>query len=241
MTIGMIKYHLLVLFREPMNLFFGLGLPFLNLFLVSGAFQEEENTASLIELGFPMFIVVAVMVLCFMDSALSHAYARQIKFLRRLRMTPVKPIKYILTGVISRISVLLLFVATLSVVAINLFDMNIANKNWMIFISTLFLVFAMFYLISMFFANALKNAKNSQSLLYIVFFGLLFLGNAFFPMEFMPSMVRTIAGNTPTVYAANILQAAWMNTDILYEHNLVAVVVITVIFGLLSIKFFKYE
>jgi len=240
MTIGMIKYHLMVLFREPSNMFFGLGLPFLNLFLISGNFEVGDG-AYFLEVALPMFIVIAILVLCFMDSAMSHVYSRQTKFLRRLRMTPVKSATYIFTGVLSRISVLLVFVIAFLTVTTFALDFSIGNRNWVIFISVLILTFAMFYLIGMFIANALKNVKTSQSVLYIVFFGLLFLGNAFFPIEAMPDIMQTVAQNTPTVYAISLLQSAWMGTDLLYGHNLIAVVGITAVFGLLSVKFFRYE
>ena len=240
MTKGLIKYHLQVLFREPMNLFFGLGLPFLNVFMVSGNLDAAERPYA-INVALPIFIILATMVLCFTDSALSHVHARQTKFLRRLRMTPVKPINYILTGILSRLGVLLIFTMILIVATNIAFDVNIANKNWLLFVSILILTFVMFYVIGMFVANALKGARNSQSLLYVVFFGLLLMGNAFVPVDAMPDIVRTIAGNTPTIYAANVLQSAWLGTDILYGHSLIAVIAYTVVFGLLTTAFFKYE
>jgi ABC-2 type transport system permease protein len=240
MLLGMIKYHLTVLFREPMNMFFGLGLPFLQLFLLSGNFEGGENQYFL-DVALPMFVTIAVMVLCFMDSAMSHAYSRQIKFLRRLRMTPVKPTIYILSGVFSRLAVLFAFVAIFLTVTVLAFDFNIGSRNWVAFIGVLILTFGMFYLIGMFFANVLKNAKTSQSVLYVVFFGLLLLGNAFFPIDAMPEAVQTIAQNTPTVHAMNLLQSAWLDTGLFYGHNFIAVAGITIVFGLLSIKFFKYE
>ena len=240
MVLGMIKYHLLVLFREPMNMFFGLGLPFLQLFLLSGNFESGE-TQYFLDIALPMFVTIAVMVLCFMDSSMSHAYSRQIKFLRRLRMTPIKPAAYILSGVLSRIAVLFAFVAIFLAVTAFAFNFNIGSRNWIVFLGVLILTFAMFYLIGMFVANVFRSAKTSQSILYVVFFALLLLGNAFFPIEAMPDIMQTIAQNTPTVYAITLLQSAWMGADLFYGHNFIVVAVITAVFGALSLVFFKYE
>jgi len=181
------------------------------------------------------------MVLCFTDSALSHAYARQIKFLRRLRMTPVKPITYVFTGILSRIGVLLLFAATFVAVTAGFFGMNLSNRNWLLFLAVLILAFAMFYFIGMFIANMLKGAKASQSLVYVVFFGLLAVGGIMFPMDAMPEILQTIARSLPPAYAINVLQSAWMGMDIFHGHYFIAMIVSTVVFGLLSIKFFKFE
>ncbi|MCL2753889.1 MAG: ABC transporter permease, partial [Defluviitaleaceae bacterium] len=185
MTLGMIKYHLLVLAREPLNIFFGFGLPFLQLFIFSGT-MDTETRGEVMAGALPIFITVASMVLCFTDSALSHGYTRQIKFLRRLRMTPVKPLQYIFTGIASRVGVLLLFAASFIAVSVIFFDLSITDINWALFVGVLLLAFIMFYLIGMFVANALKNAKGSQSLTYVVFFGLLAIGGIFFPIEVMP-------------------------------------------------------
>jgi len=238
MILGMLKYHLLMLIREPANMFFGFGLPFLNLFLVSGTSEENPD---FMNIAFPIFIVIAVLVLCFTDSALSHAHSRQIKFLRRLRMTPVKPITYIHTGIMIRLGVVLIFAVMFSMFTSIFFDLNMTNRNWFSILGVLVLVFAMFYFIGMFLANVFKNARTSPNALNIVFWVFILLSNAFFPIEAMPDIMQTITQNTPTIYAISLLQSAWLGTDILYGNSLIIVSCITVVFGLLSLKFFKYE
>jgi len=237
--LGMIKYHLLVLIREPANMFFGLALPFLNLFLISGNIEGEMGY--LLDFGLPMFIIIAALVLCFTDSALSHAYSRQIKFLRKLRMTPVKPATYVATGILSRLVVILLFVATFLTFTTVFFGATIGNRNWLVFGGIVILVFAMFYFISMFLANVFKSAKTSQNMLNIIFWGFLLLGNLFVPLEAMPDILQTITQNTPTIFAANLIQSAWFGSGVFTGHNFIVVLAVTAVFGLLSIKFFKYE
>jgi len=240
MTLGMIKYHLLVLAREPLNIFFGFGLPFLQLFIFSGT-MDAETRGEVMAGALPIFITVASMVLCFTDSALSHGYTRQIKFLRRLRMTPVKPLQYIFTGIASRVGVLLLFAASFIAVSVIFFDLSITDINWALFVGVLLLAFIMFYLIGMFVANALKNAKGSQSLTYVVFFGLLAIGGIFFPIEVMPDVLQTVARVLPPAYAITSLQSAWLGEGLFQGHYFIAMIASTLIFGALSIKFFKYE
>jgi len=240
MTLGMIRYHLLTLFRDPSNLFFGLGFPFVYLFLMSGVL-DGGDTSYFLDRALPMFITIAAMMLCFTCAGLSHAYSRQIKFLRRLRMTPVKPATYIFTGIVSRIVMLFIFAAVFIAVLTLVFDLSLEGRNWLAFIGVLALTFVMFYLIGMFAANVLKNAKSSQGILYFVFFGLLLLGGVIFPPEAMPSIIQPVVENTPTVHAINLLQSAWLNTNLLYGHGLITVAGITVVFGLLSVLFFKYD
>jgi len=246
MFFGLIKYHLLVLLREPLNVFFGFGFPLLNLFMQFGPLRDNENVimGDVMANAMPIFITIAAMVLCFTDSAMSHAYTRQIKFLRRLRMTPVEPVHYITTGILSRIGVLLLFAATFIIIGATMFELEIPAINttiWPIFLGVLILSFIMLYLVGMFFANLLKNAKTAQNSLFVVFFGLLLLGGFWFPLGGLPEFVQTISDWIPPSLVVNSLQAAWQGTDLFAGHHFFALLGSIVVFGLLSLKFFKYE
>ena len=239
MLFGMIKYHLTVLWREPLNVFFGFALPFIMLFAFTGL-AETENIPHLLEANFAAWLLIAAMVLCFMDSAQSHAYTRQTKFLRRLRMTPITSKSYIMTGILSRIFVLFLMAAALLTVMGIVFDKNLSNRNWLLFVAVLLLTFIMFYLISMFLANMTKGAKRSEGVLYVAFFGMLLFG-FWIPIQVLPDIVQTVVSAMPHISAITLLQSAWTGMDIFSGHYFIAVTAYTAVFGLLSVKFFKFE
>jgi len=232
-TLGLLKYHILVLLRDPLNLFFGLALPVLILIMIP----------SVNSIVIPLNIMITAMVLCFTDSALSHGYARQIKFLRRLRMTPVSSKDYIITGMLSRYIVLITFATALILFAGLVLNIEgvLVNRNWLLFFAMLTLVFAMFYPIGMFVANALKSAKGSQSLVYIVFFGLLVLGGVWFPVALMPQLLQNVHSVLPIAYGGQLLTNVWQGESILQGHYLITTAAVAALFSLLSIKFFKFE
>lgn len=237
---GLIKYHVLSLVREPITMFLGIGLPFA--VLMMSANQIAEATSPYFIDGFlGVLIAMAIMVLCFNDSAYSHAYTRQIKFLRRLRMTPVKPWHYIVTGILSRIAILIGFTGVLVGVMHVVFDMSLTDRNWLLLLGITSLAFIMFYLIGMFIANVSQNSKMSQGLAMAAYFLLLTVGGVLFPIANMPYALQTVASWLPSAFAITSLQNAWMGMDILSGHYLVTMIATTVVFGLLSVKFFKYE
>ena len=238
MMLGIIKYHLLMLIREPANVFFGLALPFLMMFIMASG---EEDVSTIMNFAFPVYVTIAILALSLTDSALTHAHSRQIKFLRRLKMTPVTPTIYLLSSIMTRISVLFIFVITFLIFSTVFFDLSLANRNWLTIIVSLTLIFTMFYFIGMFLANVLKNTRTTQSILHVTFWTLLLLSNAFFSGDVLPDILQTMTENTPTVYALDLLQAAWLNTNLFDGHSFIVVVVITIIFALLSLKVFKYE
>jgi len=206
---------------------------------MSGSFDEGNLDA--LDIAFPMFITIAILVLCFTDAALSHASSRQTKFLRRLKMTPVAPSTYLLTGIIIRLGVIVAFAGLFSVVTSVAFGLSLLNRNWLIILGVLMLTFTMFYFIAMFLANVFKSPRTSQSALNIIFWIFLLLGNLFMPTNAMPEILCVISQNTPTVYALNLLQSAWLGADLFYGHSFIVVIGITIAFGVLSAKFFKYE
>ena len=221
-------------------MFLGIGLPFAVLFMQANQITEANN-AYFIDGFLAVLITMAVMVLCFNDSAYSHAYTRQIKFLRRLRMTPVKPWHHIAAGLLSRIGVLTAFTTVLIAVLAFGFDMNLADRNWGLLFAVSSLSFIMFYLIGMFIANVSNNAKKSQGLAMAAYFFFLTLGGVMFPIQNMPEALQTIASWVPSTFAITSLQNAWMGIDIFTGHYLIAMIATTVVFGVLAVKFFKYE
>ena len=233
---GLLKYHFTVLLREPLNIFFGLDFPFLNLFILSANAED-----GMMETSLPILLVVAAIVLCFTDSGASHAYARQIKFLRRLKMTPVKPIYYLLTGILTRLLALSVLGIALTLIMNAFFDVSLTGRNWLLFAALFILTFIMFYFISMFIANVLKGAKNSQNLIYVSFFVLLIAGGLMLPLGAMPEIMQTVANNLPPMFAITVLQSAWMGSSLFYGYCFIAVLAITLVFGSLSVKVFRFE
>ena len=251
MTLGMIKYHLLVLWREPLNMFFGFALPFIMLFAFA-TMWDEAYVAMNLEFNFAAWLLIAAMVLCFTDAALSHTYARQTKFLRRLRMTSVTPQNYILTGMISRICVLVVMAAALLAVMAVGYDKNLLeattgeSRNLLLFVALLLWAFIMFYVIAMTFVNIAKNPKRAEGVVYMSFFGMLLVG-FWIPLVVFENVSETL-GNIlsylPHLSAINVLTNAWRGADIFYGSGInyfIAMIAYTVVFGLLSLKFFRFE
>ena len=134
MLFGMLKYHLLMLVREPASLFFGLGLPFLMMFVMGSG---GESASEVLNVAFPLYVMIAILVLTLLDSSLSHVHSRQIKFLRRLKMTPVKKGMYLFSDYITRLGVLFTFTMVFSLFNVVIFDLNLTGKNWFAIIGIL--------------------------------------------------------------------------------------------------------
>ncbi|MCL2527338.1 MAG: ABC transporter permease [Defluviitaleaceae bacterium] len=236
---GLMRYHFILLVKDPVLVLLGLALPFVQLFLAGSGMDAADGTIHSIEGGMVFFMTIAAMALCW-GAVHNHAYSRDIKFLRRLRMSPVKPMHYLVSGILLNIGVLLVFTAALVLVAALVFGISMAGRNWALIIAMLLFAFTLFYVIGMFVANALKKAKNAQSMLYVVFIGMI-VGINLLTVDALPGFLHVVIRNIPIIYATNVLQAAWMGTDLFYGHDFIAMMAYILVLGLLSVRFFKYE
>jgi len=239
--LGMVKYHLLLLSRDPLLLALGFGMPFIQLFLSSEMIDIGEGSYHFIDVTLPLYTSIMVMSLCFMDSAYNHAYARDIKFLRRLRLTPVKPAAYLLSGYLFRLAIAVVLIGSFVGIAALVFDLDLSNPNWVGFALMVWLTFTMFYVMGMFVANVFKVAKTAQGALFAVFFGFIFIVNIVTGLGDLPVFIQRIIENMPVVYGINVLQYAWFGMDLFSGHSLIGVIGLTAVFGMLSVKFFKFE
>ncbi|MCL2372651.1 MAG: ABC transporter permease [Defluviitaleaceae bacterium] len=238
MMTGLIKYHALTLLREPLNIFFALIFPFINVVMMLG-FGVEETDPVLLAGTLPVFMMIGMLVLCFTDAGMSHAYGRQIKFLRKLRMTPVTTGHYIISGVLLRIFAATLLTGGLIAFGIFVYNMDVSAASWHTFIPMLLLIFAMFYTLSMFLANVCKKAKTSQNLCMVIMFAMIILLNV--ATADLPDILQNLTRLIPTQFAIELLVSAWNGTGIFQGFYFYVAVGATILFGLLSMKTFKFE
>ncbi|AYG00040.1 ABC transporter permease [Lactococcus allomyrinae] len=234
---GLMKYHFTVLSRDYLNVLFGLALPFVMLFALSQQIPEAELSAFL-ESHFVVWLFISGMVLTFFGVAWGHIHTRKTRFLRRLRMTPVTAKDFLLTGFTACLPILAtMAIALLAVMNLQM-GKDLSGRNWLSFGLTLLIGFVMCYLMSMFMANVVPNAKMSESLMYIGFFGLIGLLQF---QQIFPENVRQILDYLPNFSALEMMMTAWTGGNIFVGGALYITLAWIIVFGLLTVKFFKYE
>lgn len=134
-----------------------------------------------------------------------------------------------------------LTITILCVIAVTKFNVDIKSHTIPAFLFVLLLSFLMCYFIGMFIGSVCEDPRSSQSVSMFVYFVCIFLGGFTMPIELMPSFLKKICYLIPTTHAVKIVQYAWNNVSILTSYHFWVVVAVTVLFGGLTVKFFKYE
>ena len=233
------------LLRTPVMILFGVAVPIFFLIIqgemVSDSTDLYENGFSVLERAFPTYAFVSVLVLAFCNVGVGVAYTRSIGFLKRLKLASVSNLDFIVANFFVQLIVASLTITFLFVFSIIRYDLTLAGKNIFLFIGFLILIFIMCYFIGIFLANLTKDPRSSQSISLGVYFFFLFLGGVMFPLEFMPGFVQKIANLLPTTHGGQLLQLAWENQNIFASPHFIVVLISTLVFGALAVKFFKYE
>ena len=234
---GLMKYHVTVLSRDYMNVLVGLTLPFIMLFAISRQIPEAGLSAFL-ESHFVLWLFISGLFLTFFGVAWGHIHTRKTRFLRRLRMTPVTAKDFLLTGFTACLPILTtMAVALLAVMNLQM-GKDLSGRSWLSFTIALFISFVMCYLMSMFMANVVANAKMSESLMYIGFFSLIGLLQF---QQIFPENIRQILDYLPNFSALEMMHIAWTGGNIFTSAALYITLAWTLGFALLTVKFFKYE
>lgn len=240
---ALFKIEFFKLIRTPIIMFFCFVAPQFFLWMQStnstNIFLDGEVVQT-VDYSFPMFTFLTILVIGIGNVGIGMSYNRLIKFFKRLRLSGVSTLDFIVVNFFLQFIIVLISVGLLAATAVFSLNMRLNSKKILIFSMVFILVWCMVYLIGMIFANITKDAKSSQSFALVGYFFLIFISGATYPIEMMPELLQKVSKILPTYPAITLLKDAWMkgviNTDYLF-----VVMIATVIFFILSIKIFKYD
>ncbi len=231
--------------REPMALIFGLLFaPLLLLamgFLFPG-FDEplpELGGGRLIEVYSPTVIGFVLAILALMTLPTTLTTYRHIGILRRLRTTPVHPARLLQAQVATHAVVAVLGSAATVLVAVFAFDLPWPSSIGWFLLAFVLGMAAMFGLGLMISAIA-RTPSMGQVLGFALFFPMLFFAGVYVPRPFMSEGLRTASNLTPLGATVQALSDAWAGSAPEFLH-LGVMVAYGVVFGLVAVRFFRWE
>lgn len=242
---SLFKVELKILLKTRVIVMFGIIAPICMFMLQASMFKNQfsfgNKSVHMIDMALPMYALMAIAVLGVGNVGAGLAYTRIIKFLKRIRLTPVKSIHYIVALFLVQLIVVAITISGMLGVASFGFSVNLWQHNILIFSLTLFLAYLMCFFIGIFVGSISKDPKVSQSISMSVYFLLIFLGGFTFPIELMPKPIQTISYLLPTTHAVKVLEYAWNGMNIFTDYNMLVVCLVILIFSVASIKFFRFE
>ncbi|MGI5160627.1 ABC transporter permease [Microbispora sp. CA-102843] len=198
--------------REKSGPAFGVGLPLLLLIVFGNLPFYNEHRANLgglrlLDTYVPILVafVLAVLALNVLPPVL--AGYREKGVLRRLRTTPVGPVRLLAAQLIVMLLTAVVAVSALLLVARFAFGVVLPRQMAGFLLTTLLAAVALMA-VGLLVTAAAPGGRAANALGAVVFYPLVFLGGLFLPIPVMPPMLRHISQVTPMGAAVTALQDA---------------------------------
>jgi ABC-2 type transport system permease protein len=231
--------------REPIAAFFTLAFPTM-LILIFGAMYGNDPSPIFDGLGsmdvsMPAYSALILGTIGLLSVPITTAGYRQQGVLRRFRATPMHPLTYIVSDLLTNLAMTILGMILLFTVGWLLyrvqFEGNILLLLFAVILSGLAMS-SMGYLI----ASIASGARVAQVIGMVIFYPMMFLSGAGMPIELLPPSVQRVSDFLPLTYVARLLRGLWFGEP-LVDHLLevVVLVVILVVFGGAAARYFRWE
>jgi len=231
--------------REPMSLIFGLLFsPILLLamgYLFPG-FDEplpELDGERLIAVYTPSAIGLGLAMLSLMMLPMTLSSYREMGILKRMRTTPVHPVK-LLQAQVSANAIVAVAGATATVLVARLaFAVPFPKSPVWFGISFVLGLLAMFSL-GLLIAALARTTTTAQVLGFAFFFPMLFFAGIYIPKPLMSDGLTTVSNLTPLGAAVEAMLESWAGTTPSAQ-LLVVMAAYAIVFSLLAIRFFRWD
>lgn len=201
-------------YREPAAFFFTLVFPTLLLLLIGAIWGNEPTPAfsgepfGAVDFAVPAYAGLILGTVGLVGIPIATSSQRQHKVLRRFRATPMTPLTYFAADVLVALASALLGAALVVAVGVAVFGLRFAGSvpgAIAAFVLSALALFALGYVI----ASVASTDRTAQAIGQAVYFPMLFLSGATFPVALMPDWLRRISDPLPMTQVVELMQGAW--------------------------------
>jgi ABC-2 type transport system permease protein len=231
--------------REPIATFFTIFFAPLFLVIFGLIYGNEPSDVfggrGSMDVTVPAYLGIIIVTVGLIGLPIQTSVNRELGILRRYRVTPLRPLTYIVADVtaywvMALVGMVLLVVVGKLAYAVR-FEGNILSVLAGFTLSTL-----AFLAIGFVIASLAPSARVAQTVGMVISYPMMFLCGATLPLELLPSSVRQIADFLPLTYVVRLMRGLWVGepwSDLWLE---VAVLTgILVVCGAVSARFFRWE
>jgi ABC-2 type transport system permease protein len=216
--------------REPIASFFTLAFPIMLLVLFGSIYGNKPNAffggLGFVDTSVPAYTAIIIGTTGLMSLAISVASQREKGVLRRYKATPLHPLAYLASQVIT------LYLMTAGGMVLLILTGKILYH----------LRFAAFFALGFVLAGIMPTARTAQIAAMILYYPMMFLSGAAIPREVLPAGVRSFAKFLPMTPVVNLLRGLW-NGDGWKGHggDVLFLAGITLVFSLIAARTFRWE
>lgn len=195
-----------IFLREPVAVFFNLFFPLMFLFLTMHVFLgEESKAAGAINHFIPTFLVIITTGVSIFNIPIYIVRYRNIKFLKRLAITPVNPALVLASLAFANLLVLLFGLLIVILLGVFVYGADFSG-NWLYLLFACLLSFTALSGLGWIMGARITGIRTVNVIGQLVYYPLLFLSSGI-PLNL--GSAEIIQKAMPTTYALDIIKYAW--------------------------------
>jgi len=203
---------------------------------------EKGKRLAYIDFLCPGVIAMSLMSTCFFGVGMVIASYREKGRLRRLALTPLSKSVFIMGQIIQRYFVVLVQGAILIGIASLIFGLHVYG-DILSLIAVLTVGLMTFASIGFLMASRAKKAETSAAIANLFFFPLLLLGGVYFPLDYIPDLLRPVVYMNPLFHLTDALRQVINYGVPAYElgEQLLSLGGMLIVCFVISVKIFSWE
>ncbi|HYO44787.1 MAG TPA: ABC transporter permease [Candidatus Limnocylindrales bacterium] len=231
--------------REPLATFFTIFFAPLMLVLFGMIYGNEPDTLfgglGSMDVTVPAYLGIVIVTVALIGVPIQTCVNRELGILRRYRVTPLRPLVYIVADVASYWVMALVGLIALVAVGKVAFAIRFEG-NILDVLAGFTLSILTFLAIGFLIASLAPSARAAQAIGMVVAYPMMFLSGATIPYELLPATVQRIADVLPLTYVVRLMRGLWFGEP--WSSLLPEVAVLTgilIVCGAISARVFRWE
>ena len=210
-------------------------------FFIFGQIMGGGKSAAITQVV-TMVLVMGVLGGGFFGGGMRATMEREQNILRRFKVAPITPMPIILSSLIMGLITYLPIAVTLVVLGHFQYGMPWPSQWLSLSVFIIMGVFA-FRALGMMVASVANSMQESQAIIQLLYFPMLFLSGATFPPEIMPKWLQIVAQFLPSTHLYSGIQAILVKEESLVENwpKLLALVATTAVGMFVAFTLFRWE
>lgn len=231
--------------REPIGAFFTLMFPSM-LLLIFGTIwgntpSEYFGGVGYVDTAVPAFTAMIIATSGLMSLSIDMATYRDRGILRRLKITPVKPLTLLVAQVVVIFLMSIAGMAVLIVLGKLLYNLRILGNIFQLLLGFIFCS-ASFFGLGFLLAGTMPTARAAQVVSMVIFYPMLFLSGSAIPREVLPETIRRVAQFIPLTHVVNLLRGLAVGDSWLQHQTAVLFLgIMLIVSAAISAKIFRWE
>ena len=198
--------------REPVATFFTIVFAPMLLVLFGLIYGNEPKAIfggrGSMDVSVPAYIGLVIVIVGLIGIPVQTATNRELGILRRYRVTPLRPLTYLIADVVAYYLMALTGTVILIVVGTLAFGVHL-HGNILAVLAGFTLCALSFFALGYLLASLAPSARVAQTVGMVLAYPMLFLSGASLPLELLPSGLRRVANLIPLTYVVKLMRGLW--------------------------------